>query len=162
MIEGLDDLSANIQALIKQVDGDEVESGLLEIAKVLHGRIRARAPIGPRRRKKVEVKMLGFSLGTDMLDVKPGALRKAWRAKKFKTKWPGVPAVFVAPHYKLAPHAHLVEYGHGGPHPAPPHPYARPEVDAFKSEYPRLVAKMLREKFGKVVGPTAQQIFEAM
>ena len=29
-------------------------------------------------------------------------------------------------------YAHLVEYGHGGPHPAPPHPFARPAWDTKK------------------------------
>lgn len=33
-----------------------------------------------------------------------------------------------------APHGHLVEYGHGGPHPAPPHPFVRPAFDATKDE----------------------------
>lgn len=28
-----------------------------------------------------------------------------------------------------APHSHLVEYGHGGPRPAPPHPFLRPALD---------------------------------
>ena len=27
---------------------------------------------------------------------------------------------------RKAPHGRLVEYGHGGPHPAPPHPFFRP------------------------------------
>jgi len=29
-------------------------------------------------------------------------------------------------------YAHLVELGHGGPHPAPPHPFLRPAFDANK------------------------------
>ena len=31
-------------------------------------------------------------------------------------------------------HAHLVEGGHGGPHPAPPHPFWRPTVQAHGTE----------------------------
>lgn len=29
-----------------------------------------------------------------------------------------------------APHAHLVEFGHGGPHPAPAHPFLRPAKES--------------------------------
>jgi HK97 gp10 family phage protein len=29
--------------------------------------------------------------------------------------------------------AHLIEFGHGGPHPAPPHPFARPSWDENRS-----------------------------
>lgn len=42
------------------------------------------------------------------------------------------PSVIVGVDRKKAPHAHLVEFGHGGPHPAPPHPYLRPALDAVK------------------------------
>ena len=28
------------------------------------------------------------------------------------------------------PHSHLVEYGHGGPRPAPPHPFLRKALDS--------------------------------
>lgn len=33
-----------------------------------------------------------------------------------------------------APHAHLVEYGHGGPHPAGPHPFVRSAFDTAADE----------------------------
>jgi len=63
--------------------------------------------------------------------VKTGNLKKGIVAKKFKTKIKGQPAAFVAIDRKIAPHAHLVEYGHGGPNPAPPHPFFRPTLDEF-------------------------------
>lgn len=36
------------------------------------------------------------------------------------------PSVIAGIDLKKAPHAALVEFGHGGPHPAPPHPFMRP------------------------------------
>ncbi len=49
--------------------------------------------------------------------------------------------------------AHLVERGHGGPHPAPPHPFARPAWDEHKSRVPGAVAaeawKGIKEELGK-------------
>ena len=37
-----------------------------------------------------------------------------------------------------APHAHLVEYGHGGPQPAPPHPFLRKAFEANITEARRV------------------------
>lgn len=44
----------------------------------------------------------------------------------------GHPSVIVGVDRKKAPHASLVEFGHGGPHPAPPHPFLRPAYDAIR------------------------------
>lgn len=32
-------------------------------------------------------------------------------------------------------YAHLIEYGHGGPHPAPPFPFMRPSVEAERGAF---------------------------
>lgn len=50
------------------------------------------------------------------------------------------PSVIAGVDLKREPAAHLVEFGHGGPHPAPPHPFLRPAIDAIRSLIPRLVA----------------------
>jgi len=50
-------------------------------------------------------------------------LRKSIRAKESKYDDGGW--IVVA----TAPHAHLVEYGHGGKSPAPAHPYLRPALE---------------------------------
>lgn len=50
--------------------------------------------------------------------------------------------------------AHLVEYGHGGPHPAPPHPFmrpawdqgARPAFQVYRQELTEGIAKIARER----------------
>jgi len=41
-----------------------------------------------------------------------------------------------------------VEYGHGGPHPAPAHPYIRPAVDAKAGETMDLITVLLRQALG--------------
>jgi hypothetical protein len=48
---------------------------------------------------------------------KSGVLRAGIKAEKRGDRW-------IA--RAKAPHAHLVEYGHGGPNPAPAHPFLRP------------------------------------
>lgn len=57
------------------------------------------------------------------VNVVTGNLKKSIKAKKSKFEDGGwiVQAT--------AQHAHLVEYGHGGPRPAQPHPYLRPALD---------------------------------
>ncbi len=49
--------------------------------------------------------------------------------------------------HKLARHAHLVEGGHGGPHPAPPHPFWEPAVQAHGQE----AAQALEDTIGEMI-----------
>lgn len=57
-----------------------------------------------------------------------GTLRKRIKAKKSRYEFGGwiVEA--------RAPHAHLVEFGHGGPNPAPAHPFLRPALESEITE----------------------------
>lgn len=54
------------------------------------------------------------------------------------------PSVIVGVDRKRAPHAHLIEYGHGGRAPAPAHPYMRPAVDSTRSGVVQMVESGLR------------------
>jgi HK97 gp10 family phage protein len=63
-----------------------------------------------------------------------GALRKSIKAKKSKFEDGG--AIVIA----TAPHAKLVEFGHGGQNPAPPHPFLRKALDKN--------IELARQKFG--------------
>lgn len=47
-----------------------------------------------------------------------------------------------------APHAHLVEYGHGGPKPAPEYPFMDPALQATKDQATQIMADILREALG--------------
>jgi HK97 gp10 family phage protein len=49
--------------------------------------------------------------------------------------------------HKRAPHATLVEFGHAGPKPAPPHPYMRPAVEANRAR----VRSIIEAGIGKIV-----------
>lgn len=44
-----------------------------------------------------------------------------------------------------AHHAHLVEGGHGGPHPAPPHPFWAPAVTAYGDEAAEKLEQLAQE-----------------
>lgn len=109
---GWQQFDKNINKLINAIDDKPIEDALFEDAETLRDRIKAVAPGGPT-----------------------GNLRKGIVAKKFKTKRKGAPATHVSIDYRIAPHAHLVEFGHGGPHPAPPHPFFRKTVRAFRKAF---------------------------
>lgn len=44
-----------------------------------------------------------------------------------------------------AEYANPVEFGHGGPHPAPPHPFVRPAFDAAADEAYEKIKEQLRQ-----------------
>jgi HK97 gp10 family phage protein len=48
-----------------------------------------------------------------------------------------------------ARYANPVEHGHGGPHPAPPHPFVRPAFDARANEAYEEMKKLLNEALNK-------------
>lgn len=160
-IIGLDALDRNMQALAREVDSDDYVNALQGIGGTLRNQLKAASPIGPTRIRKKGLFAAGMKVGDETVD-EAGRLKRSWKSKKFKRKTQGNPAVFVAVDRKQAPHAHLVEFGHGGPHPAPAHPFVRPTVDKFKSEYPRLVTAALREKLGATITPTTEMIASSM
>ena len=57
------------------------------------------------------------------VNIKTGNLRKGIRARKSKFDDGGWIVI------SKAPHSWIVEHGHGGPKPAPPHAFLRPALD---------------------------------
>lgn len=81
---------------------------------------------------------------------KSGNLRRGIVVKPFDKQKEGNPACFVAINYGIAPHAHLVEFGHGGKHPAPPHPFFRPAFDAMGKIAESKIKNTLRKEIEKI------------
>ncbi|MFA5376962.1 MAG: hypothetical protein WC455_14525 [Dehalococcoidia bacterium] len=137
---GMSQLTKNVKHLIESIDDGDLENALLRDAVVLRDQIIARAPKGPPKPKGINPSKI---------------LKRAIVAKKFREKLPGKPAAFVAINYGIAPHAHLVEFGHeasgwyknkgGGKVPA--HPFFRNTARGFKKGY-NLEAE-LKRKFSK-------------
>lgn len=132
-IEGLKELSAQINTIITSLGPDEVEPVLLEGAEMIADRVRQKAPRG-----------------------KTGRLAKSVIAKKLKRlQWNRpAPCIAAVDQHPIigAPHAHLVEWGHGGPHPAPAHPFFRPAVDEMANPAAQYVMNRLAEKVNKAAG----------
>lgn len=119
--EGADDLIAKLDEIATAVSGQEIKEGLMRRVGIpLRDRARAMAP------------------------VKTGELRRAiYAAYGDENK----PTILVGVNYKIAPHAHLVEFGHAGPHPAPPHPYMRPAI----AESIELAKKGIEDTYREVI-----------
>ena len=90
-LEGLPLLLEQFKRISQSQEGLEMENRLLKVAEGLAHKIRSNVPKGETRN-----------------------LEKSVVAKKFKNKIKGAPAAFVAIDRKVAPHAHLVEYGTKG------------------------------------------------
>uniref|UniRef100_A0A6M3K0V5 Putative tail protein n=1 Tax=viral metagenome TaxID=1070528 RepID=A0A6M3K0V5_9ZZZZ len=109
-LKGIDELERNIGKLVKDINKGKT-SILLKQAQLVRNRIRQKAPIGPT-----------------------GNLKKAAYAKAMHETIYQPAVAFAGIRPRKAPHAHLVEYGHGGPHPAPPHPFIRLAWDEVKDQ----------------------------
>ena len=94
--------------LLKGVTNEKTKL-LLTQARLVRDRIREKAPRGPT-----------------------GNLKAAAYASALPEKVTAPAVAFAGIRPRKAPHAHLVEFGHGGPHPAPPHPFVRPAWDEMK------------------------------
>jgi HK97 gp10 family phage protein len=78
-----------------------------------------------------------------------GKLRGALQIKKASRRHGARVTVGVHAAEGGAPYANPVEYGHGGPHPAPPHPFVRPAFDSRGEEAYELLKEQLQAALDK-------------
>lgn len=126
--EGMAELQNSLTELASQMAGTEIKQGLMR---------RVGIPIRNAARNNAPVLS--------------GDLRKAIFASYGNTN---TPDILIGVNYKgrsigdpIAPHAHLVEFGHAGPKPAPPHPYMRPAIEANRE----LARKGIEETYREVI-----------
>ncbi len=124
-ITGIEDVRANIAKLMDRVTG-------------------------PRFKKEVcmPAAMIARDEIKDLAPVKTGKLRDAVFAAEGDPKKPNA---IVGVSRKLAPHGILVEYGHGGPHPAPPHAFFRPGVTAARGAMAATLASGMKKLVGEPI-----------
>ena len=80
-----------------------------------------------------------------LVPVRSGRLHdslKVGRRKKTRDTW-NVEAGSFYDSNPYAPHAHLVEYGHGGPRPAPPHAFLNPAMEDVENEVNAVIMEEL-------------------
>jgi HK97 gp10 family phage protein len=132
-LEGLKELDAQLQQLIKSVEPDKVEPIRQQAGQMIVDAGKPVTPYDPGREKGKH-------------------LRDAWVTKLMPRRRDKNPAPAIAAiDAKIAPHAHLVEKGHGGPHPAPPHPFFRPTWDKMKRPVKNHIIDKLRDNINQAV-----------
>jgi hypothetical protein len=119
-IEGIDEIQANLARVLNATTGKAMKQVMMRAALVARNRIRDLAPLGKTGNLKRGV---FAAYGDDNL-----------------------PNVLVGMNYKIAPHAHLVEFGHAGKA-AGPHPYFRPGI----TQAAPIMKPILEEGFKKVI-----------
>jgi len=127
-LTGLDQLEASTNKILKDLTSDKTKL-LLTNAQLVRDRIKEKAPLGPST------------------DKKPGSLKAAAYAAALPETTTRQTVAFAGIRPRKAPHAHLVEFGHGGPHPAPPHPFVRPSWDELHDT----VRNNIAEGLGKTI-----------
>lgn len=121
-IEGIDELNIEIGKLLLDVQGQSVGKDMKDVF------IKAAVEVRDEARTNVRDKT--------------GNLRRGIFAARGDSN---KPSALVGVNYAIAPHAHLVEFGHAGPRPAPPHPYMRPAVAAKKERVKQIMIDGLAE-----------------
>lgn len=147
-IRGLDGLTEELEAMAQRVTATGANRALKEGAKPIFEDMQRRTLIDPKPRS--EEKNLHSSIKVSRIknrkrsdgsrkptdkQITIGTHRAERKAPLDKKERKG-----------KAPHAHLVEYGHGGPAPAPPHPFIRPAFDTKADEAYRIIRDVLQEE----------------
>lgn len=116
-LSGADQLLGDLEKMGRQLSGDAAERGAA--GQVME---RAAQPVLDRMMQTVPVKST--------------TLQKSLKMGKLKLSRRGYYSISIGAHKgeEGARYAHLVEFGHGGPHPAPPHPFMAPAFDATVDE----------------------------
>lgn len=136
-VEGMPELIKEFEKLNKPLKDDfSIKAATIEVGNEMRRAMQSRIHDSKRPHKMLRQQKL----------VMPGNLRRSLVVKTFKSKGDGI--AFVAVDRKMAPHAHLVEFGHGGPKPARTHPFFRPVVDEYShnGRLARVVGDAIKKK----------------
>lgn len=125
-IEGLDDLNKQLESIATSLDADAVEPILFEGAQTIAGDMLQRAPRGPT-----------------------GNLKRSIGAKTLRRRDKNPAPSIAAVDRKIAPHAHLVEFGTSK---MSARPFMRPAVDSQGGK----VAKQVEEGLQRLIGEAAK------
>ena len=118
--KGLDQLEKATNKMLKELGKEKAEI-LKANAVIVRDRIKQKAP------------------------VKEGLIKKAAYAAVLPETTKRIVTAFAGIRPRRAPHAMLVEYGHGGPHPAPAHPFIRPAWEELRNTVRENIKKGLKK-----------------
>jgi HK97 gp10 family phage protein len=110
-------------------------------AQVMYDEVKLRTPISSKIRQ--------YKGKT----IRPGALRGAiYQVFSKDNSGAGVAEYHVSVNFKKAPHWHLVEFGHGGPRPAPAKSYLRSGFEASKGRAEEAMRKRFLDDLASITG----------
>lgn len=136
--EGFGDLAQQLKEMAEKADGKAADKALKAGAKPIFEEMQKQASTDPKKRT-----------GNLYKSIKVGRVRQTSR----KTDYRNAKRITIGSHKRemgaYAPHAHLVEYGHAGPAPAPPHPFVRPAFDRKSGEAYAEMKRVLNEEIFK-------------
>ncbi len=139
-IQGMDELKKDIQRLADGLTDEQAVSAALKAgAQPIFRQMKQNASTDP---KKLTGNLYRSIRIGRVSERKPRGKRGAWRRITIGTH---------KAEAKLAPHAHLVEFGHGGPAPAPEHPFVRPAYDLRNGEAFEIIRAKLNEAIDKAI-----------
>jgi HK97 gp10 family phage protein len=129
-LKGIDELERNANQLIKEVTEEKTKI-LLRAANKVKGRIK----------QNIQSQ---FKRHTGNLEGSP-------YATAYPEKVGSSAVAFAGIRPRKAPHGHLVEFGHGGPQPAPPHPFVSKSWNEMREEVRNDIASDLGKTIEKAV-----------
>lgn len=111
---GLEELNDMFKAIATTYDKKMFKKELLKIAEELSGKVSGRAPIATKGhwKKNISDANVGRSGAMSWDWTQPGSLKESIVAKLPKRARKGRQISYVKVQYSIAPHAHLIEYGH--------------------------------------------------
>ena len=135
-LEGFDELRNDLNRMAEKAGSAAADKALRAGAKPIYRDMKRQAKIDPKIRT-----------GNLYKSIKVGRITLTTRRSNYKTaKRIRIGSFEKAEAGAYAPHAHLVEYGHGGPYPAPPHPFVRPAFDRKQDEALEEIRRVLKEE----------------
>lgn len=126
-ITGLADALKRLDAVGKKVKKKAVRSAVNHASKLLLREAKSRVPTRTGQLKKSLGRKVKAYPGAVVGIVGPRTGRRIQIGVRQRGNSAGTPIMIDPVKY-----AHLVEYGHGGRSPAPPHPFLRPAFDSSK------------------------------
>ena len=134
--QGFSDLMTDIAQMASTMDADGAGAPvakriLQEAARPIHDQMKANASSNPQ--------------------IITGALHRSIRIGPVRKRMGSGKRITIGVHRKeKAYYATPVEYGHGGPAPAPPHPFIRPAYDTRQDEAYEIIREGLRDAIDKL------------
>lgn len=149
-LTGVADLVRTLNSLKRGVRNKISRGPLAKAGRAVAKEAKSRAPVdtGALRRSLTSVVRTGRSGVYVMVGPETGTKKNKRTGITSKTafgKWLDNQGIKNRP----ANYAHLVEFGHAGPHPAPPRPFFRRAIEASKSKVIAILREGIKENLAK-------------